>query len=407
MVQRALDERPDLIKLRLRAPLPPEVIEPLIAFRGDTNYNFDPRTRLTQKLQRLFVLISQWTQAELPTQTAPTTPLNYIPHIADRNSTVSMGHVPTADSPPSDSTPPASATPLPGDSRTSIDDAVIQSRGNGNPQVAQFNDHTASNSTNDGIRYKLVSILTQIIDCQNRSEQAIHPFDNHIGFHSQTPQSETAGGIEMGKPISDINMQQSVMRYPTLQREARSLSEDPQYREGLQNAIDILERQPQWPLELKLTFIRRLRTIFESVPSSAHVDEVLDQALPLYRKDEVKHISKLGRGKRGEGNQGPEPRFFYTLTTRRSLVQRKAELIERRNRKLVNKERKAKAKAMASPALNAAAAAKKQAEKAKSNEVVKMTKTRAKKMESDKKLAAKGKVKATLTEDAAKDKPKV
>eukprot|EP00386_Alphamonas_edax_P003093 GDKI01009473.1.p1 GENE.GDKI01009473.1~~GDKI01009473.1.p1 ORF type:complete len:513 (+),score=102.54 GDKI01009473.1:24-1541(+) len=50
MVEPYLDRRPDLIKLRQQAKMPPEVLEPLVAFRGDVNYNFDARTRLGQKL---------------------------------------------------------------------------------------------------------------------------------------------------------------------------------------------------------------------------------------------------------------------------------------------------------------------------------------------------------------------
>ncbi|CDI86258.1 hypothetical protein, conserved [Eimeria praecox] len=56
-----LDRRPDLVKLRLsvsaqlhQAKLPPEVVEPLAAFHGLTNYNFDKRTRLQQKVNAMF-----------------------------------------------------------------------------------------------------------------------------------------------------------------------------------------------------------------------------------------------------------------------------------------------------------------------------------------------------------------
>lgn len=45
-----LDRRPDLVKLRMEAPLPPEVVEPLAAFRGDTHWHFDACERLVQKL---------------------------------------------------------------------------------------------------------------------------------------------------------------------------------------------------------------------------------------------------------------------------------------------------------------------------------------------------------------------
>mmetsp|Transcript_63493 Transcript_63493/g.112928 ORF Transcript_63493/g.112928 Transcript_63493/m.112928 type:complete len:508 (+) Transcript_63493:120-1643(+) len=47
---RLLDRHPDLVKLRRQAALPPEVLEPLAAFRGDVRWHFDARERLGQKL---------------------------------------------------------------------------------------------------------------------------------------------------------------------------------------------------------------------------------------------------------------------------------------------------------------------------------------------------------------------
>lgn len=47
---RLLEKHPDLTKLRAKAPLPPEVLEPLAAFRGDVRWHFDSRERLSQKL---------------------------------------------------------------------------------------------------------------------------------------------------------------------------------------------------------------------------------------------------------------------------------------------------------------------------------------------------------------------
>ncbi|GIX65394.1 DNA double-strand break repair rad50 ATPase, putative [Babesia caballi] len=42
---------------RLDAPLPPEVLEPLVAFRGLASYSFDPCTRLSQKLHNMQRLV--------------------------------------------------------------------------------------------------------------------------------------------------------------------------------------------------------------------------------------------------------------------------------------------------------------------------------------------------------------
>jgi len=51
VMPRVLDKHPDLVKLRAEAALPPEVLEPLAAFRGDTRWSFDARERLAQKLE--------------------------------------------------------------------------------------------------------------------------------------------------------------------------------------------------------------------------------------------------------------------------------------------------------------------------------------------------------------------
>lgn len=53
LIDKYLDRRPDLVKLRLAARLPPEVVEPLVAFHGITNYSFDKRGRLGQKVEAL------------------------------------------------------------------------------------------------------------------------------------------------------------------------------------------------------------------------------------------------------------------------------------------------------------------------------------------------------------------
>ena len=46
LLDRWLDKQPALTKLRSKAELPPEVVEPLMAFRGDVRWSFDSRTRL-------------------------------------------------------------------------------------------------------------------------------------------------------------------------------------------------------------------------------------------------------------------------------------------------------------------------------------------------------------------------
>lgn len=59
MVDTYLCKRPDLAKLRLEADMPPEVIEPLMAFRGDIRYSYDARMRLEQKVDTATIVVDQ------------------------------------------------------------------------------------------------------------------------------------------------------------------------------------------------------------------------------------------------------------------------------------------------------------------------------------------------------------
>ncbi|PFH35763.1 hypothetical protein BESB_054140 [Besnoitia besnoiti] len=54
-----LDRRADLLRLRSKARLPPEALEPLAAFSGITRFSFDRRTRLNQKALALQHLLQR------------------------------------------------------------------------------------------------------------------------------------------------------------------------------------------------------------------------------------------------------------------------------------------------------------------------------------------------------------
>ncbi|CAK9004903.1 Uncharacterized protein SCF082_LOCUS8373 [Durusdinium trenchii] len=57
VMPRLLDAQADLLRLRREAPMPPEVLEPLAAFRGDVRWSFDSRERLRQKLRGINVAL--------------------------------------------------------------------------------------------------------------------------------------------------------------------------------------------------------------------------------------------------------------------------------------------------------------------------------------------------------------
>ena len=50
LVPAFIDQQTEFVKLRSQAELPPEVLEPLQAFRGIVNWSFDPEKRMDQKL---------------------------------------------------------------------------------------------------------------------------------------------------------------------------------------------------------------------------------------------------------------------------------------------------------------------------------------------------------------------
>ena len=58
LVPKFLNEDPQLVKLRSSAELPPEVVEPIQAFRGVVNWSFDPELRMSQKLESVEDLLN-------------------------------------------------------------------------------------------------------------------------------------------------------------------------------------------------------------------------------------------------------------------------------------------------------------------------------------------------------------
>ncbi|CAJ1370339.1 unnamed protein product [Effrenium voratum] len=66
VMPRLLDKDPDLVKLRREAALPPEVLEPLAAFRGDVRWNFDARERLAQKVDAASAALDMISKEEAP-----------------------------------------------------------------------------------------------------------------------------------------------------------------------------------------------------------------------------------------------------------------------------------------------------------------------------------------------------
>lgn len=64
LVPDVLNSDPELTKLRTQADMPPEILEPLQAFRGMTDWSFDPEIRIEQKLVNLNAFLDQVLGAE-------------------------------------------------------------------------------------------------------------------------------------------------------------------------------------------------------------------------------------------------------------------------------------------------------------------------------------------------------
>jgi len=76
VMPRLLDQHPDLVKLRREAPLPPEVLEPLAAFRGDVRWHFEATERLEQKLAGVDATLDHIVSGDSPGGWIPQLPEN-------------------------------------------------------------------------------------------------------------------------------------------------------------------------------------------------------------------------------------------------------------------------------------------------------------------------------------------
>jgi len=203
---RLLERQPDLVKLRAEAALPPEVLEPLAAFRGDTQWHFDARERLLQKL------------------TASTAALQ----------------------------------------------AVVETGGKRLEAVA-----SVLPENNEVPASKFVSVQ--------------HPWKHHIGFESVVPRG-VAGGLRFGQPMADLEAEVLRLRYPTLQRVAHTLPQDPKWRAHVVRAIRVLERSKHWDYESKLAAVNKLKEVYDNLKPSAEYNQGLDEKLPINRMP--KHLRR-------------------------------------------------------------------------------------------------------------------
>ncbi|KAF4670721.1 hypothetical protein FOL47_001870 [Perkinsus chesapeaki] len=189
MIDYTLDTSDDLVRLRSKAPMPPDLLEPLMSFRGITEWSHDPRERLGQKLDRVADVMDWIEKSEEP------------------------------------SSSPEFKAPRP-----------------------EWRYH--------------------------------HPFNNHFGFVPAAQPRGVLGGTKFGR---SIDPEERMMRYPTLQRVAHSLSKDPVYRRLTRHQINVLERAYGWKYSSQTQAINTLKEVLDDLPPHAHYKARLDWALPIQR----------------------------------------------------------------------------------------------------------------------------
>jgi len=196
---RLMERMPSMAKVRTQAQLPPEVLEPLAAFRGDVRWHFDERERLSQKLEAVSTAF----------------------------------------------------------------DALEQSGGDAAAVAASLPENSGPPSP-------------------DQVPGVYHPWRNHVGFQTAVPRG-TAGGINFGKPDSNLDEQILRLRYPTLQRVAHTLPADPKWRAQVSRTIQVLERSKHWDYASKLNAINMMKEVYDSMKSSDTYTRELDKKLVVNR----------------------------------------------------------------------------------------------------------------------------
>jgi len=228
-VDAALDSRPDLCKLRSKADMPPEVLEPLAAFRGDTKWSFEARQRLQQKV---------------------TACMQAIAHI-DKG----------------------------------IATEVADSLSSSLPLSKDGTDEHTEETARVSVQGLLFDRVLRHLPENERTEQVekMHPFRNHFGFRTTVPK-EFVGGTRQGQPQRPVEEELENVRYPTLLRVAHNLPRDFKYRNNVMHTIRVLERSRGWDFESKVKAVNQLKEVFESIASSKKYDQILDRGYPVIRR---------------------------------------------------------------------------------------------------------------------------
>ncbi|KOB85446.1 hypothetical protein PFDG_00849 [Plasmodium falciparum Dd2] len=240
------------------ARVPVEVYEPLVAFRGDVNYNYDLEEKFNDMID-----ISQ----------------NIINILTKKN----------------------------------IDDKQKENNQNDSTYDHTYSkDNYMSKEEMDSIINEVLKILPENIKYHYEN----YPFENLKSFKSKK-QKKYIGGIKNNKPINIHEEELSMVRYPNLQSVAHSLPKDEKYRDNVIHAIKVLERSKHWDHQSKIKAINTLIQVWNSMNSSDYYENMLDKSLPVLY---TKNLLRKTKTRKDTYNKGLT--YIQSLTTQKPLAMR-------------------------------------------------------------------------------------
>lgn len=240
------------------ARVPVEVYEPLVAFRGDVNYNYDLEEKFNDMID-----ISQ----------------NIINILTKKN----------------------------------IDDKQKENNQNDSTYDHTYSkDNYMSKEDMDSIINEVLKILPENIKYHYEN----YPFENLKSFKSKK-QKKYIGGIKNNKPINIHEEELSMVRYPNLQSVAHSLPKDEKYRDNVIHAIKVLERSKHWDHQSKIKAINTLIQVWNSMNSSDYYENMLDKSLPVLY---TKNLLRKTKTRKDTYNKGLT--YIQSLTTQKPLAMR-------------------------------------------------------------------------------------
>ncbi|CAD7938140.1 unnamed protein product [Amoebophrya sp. A25] len=237
-----LDSMEGLVKGRLDGDLPPEAVEPLLAFQGIQTGSFCARTRLSQQVASA--------RRAMEAQ--------------QRDRSCGRLHDFGAGASSSAGKPLASE---------------------GEERESEGGDKSEKESVEDNETW---SPLVEDVEDKSKSFTPFTP-DPAI--------PELLGSLKMGKPAAAILEEIRSKRYPTLQCVANRLPKDGTYRSHVWAVINILERQEGWDYREKIRAVQTLKEVYANLDPSTEWRRKLDKKMPLNTP------SKRERRKRKHGHR--------------------------------------------------------------------------------------------------------